>query len=158
MTVNSISSLSASYLQVLTNSASTKADQASLSLPQDSSSDISPVARFLSQLQQIQQQDPAKFQQITSKIAGRLRDAATAAQKQGNSSQADQLNQLADQFQQAADTGQVPTAQALQQAGLSGHHHGGSRISNLFQQSTSDSDSPSLLSTLLTTSNSNTTS
>jgi hypothetical protein len=79
--------------------------------------------QILSRLQQIQQQDPAQFQQMATTIAGRLQQAAENAKSQGNTSQADQLNKLADLFQNAASSGQVPSAQALQQAGLSGHHH-----------------------------------
>jgi hypothetical protein len=77
-------------------------------------------------LQQLQQQSPDQFKQITANIAAKLQHAAKDAQGQGNAAWANELNQLASQFQTASTTGQMPTVQSLQQAGMSGnHHHGG---------------------------------
>jgi hypothetical protein len=92
---------------------------------QDSTPDISPMAQILSNLQQIQQQNPDQFKQITASIADKLQQLAKNAQGQGNLAWASQLSQLASQFQNASTTGQMPSAQALQQAGMSGHHHHG---------------------------------
>ena len=93
---------------------------------------ISPAASFLSMLQQIQQQNPTLFKQITSRMATQFQNQAQAAAAQGNSAQASQLKQLATEFQNSSTTGQLPSAQALQQAGFGthhgghhGHHHGG---------------------------------
>jgi hypothetical protein len=123
MTINPLSNLQLNFLQPPASPAAGNVNLTPLALPQDSTSDISQVAQILSRLQQIQQQDPAQFQQMATTIAGKLQQAAENAKSQGNTSQADQLNKLADLFQNAASSGQVPSAQALQQAGLSGHHH-----------------------------------
>jgi hypothetical protein len=89
------------------------------------------MALFLSTLQQVQQQSPDQFKQITANIAAKLQQAAKDAQSQGNSARANELNQLASQFQNASTTGQMPTVQSLQQAGMSGyHHHGGHQHTN----------------------------
>ena len=130
MTINPISSLPLSLLQPASNNNNTTANlnPASVSQPQGDSPDISPAAQFLSMLQQIQQQDPTQFQQIISQITTQLQTAAKNAANGGDTSRADQLNQLASQFQSAASNGQLPSVQTLQQAGLAGHHghhHGG---------------------------------
>ncbi|HLN04196.1 MAG TPA: hypothetical protein VK335_33225 [Bryobacteraceae bacterium] len=98
--------------------------------PADSPS-ISPAASFLSMLQQVQQQNPTLFKQITSRLATQFQNQANAAAAQGNSTQASQLKQLATEFQNSSTTGQLPSAQALQVSGFGtqhgghhGHHHG----------------------------------
>jgi hypothetical protein len=97
-----------------------------LSLSQDGAPDISGDARLLRGLQQLEQTNPQKFQQVASTLADNLRKAAQNAAGQGNASQAAQLNQLADAFQKGATDGQLPSLQDLQQAGLTGRrHHGG---------------------------------
>jgi hypothetical protein len=94
-----------------------------------------------------------------AQISGNLQTAAQAASKNGNSTTATQLNNLAAGFQNAAKGGPVPSAQDLQQAGLTGHHHhhgGGHDVSvqpsftNPFQPAT-DSNSQDLLASLLGT-------
>ena len=121
--MSSISNLSSSYLQSLqspgaTGGASTpktaknhgggaKADSAQLST----------VAQVTSALQQIQQNDPAKYQQVTKQVATNLQNAA---QSQGNSQAAGQLNQLASSFTEASNSGQLPNSQSLTK-GLSDH-------------------------------------
>jgi hypothetical protein len=99
--------------------------------PTDSPS-ISPAASFLNMLQQVQQQNPTLFKQITSRLATQFQNQANAAAAQGNSTQASQLKQISTEFQNSSTTGQPPSAQALQQAGFGtqhgghhGHHHGG---------------------------------
>lgn len=89
---------------------------------QADSPNISPAASFLSTLQRIQQQNPTSFKQLTSRVAAQLQNAAKSASTRGNSSQASQLNQLATEFQNSSTTGQLPSAQALQQAGFGAHH------------------------------------
>ena len=94
---------------------------------QADSPNISPAASFLSSLQKMQQQNPIAFQKITSQVAAQLQSAAKSAATLGNSTQAGQLSRLATEFQNCSTTGQIPSAQALQQAGLGaqgGHHYG----------------------------------
>ena len=162
MNISAISNLLPSVLQSNgNNNRAGNASQISFNAPQDIASDISPAARFLSRLQQLEQTDPAQFQQVISNLVQQLQTAAQTAEKNGNSSQADQLNTLASQFQSAAVNGQTPTVQDLQQAGLAGHHHHGhhhgtqqtgqtSRNGPLaaFQTPASDFDTQNLLSNI----------
>ena len=114
------------------------------------------MAMFLSTLQQLQQQSPDQFKQITANIAAKLQQAAKDAQSQGNATWANELNQLANQFQTASTTGQMPTVQSLQQAGMSGHHHHGGHhhstqagqtdLSSIFQTQNTDTNGQDLTS------------
>ena len=101
-------------------------------------------------LQQIQQQNPTLFKQITSRLATQFQNQANAAAAQGNSKQASQLKQLATEFQNSSTTGQLPSAQALQEAGFGthqggrhGHHHGGGNPPQI------NNDPTSLLNSIL---------
>ena len=157
MTINPLTSLLPVNLQPgnsVNRTSPNPFSSAQTSAPTDSPS-ISPAASFLSMLQQVQEQNPALFKQITSQIASQLQNQAQAAAAQGNSSQASQLNQLATEFQNSSTTGQLPSAQALQQAGFGahhghhGHHHGGNG-------SPVNNDPTSLLNSILGTSTSTT--
>jgi hypothetical protein len=93
------------------------------------SGDISPLAQFLSRLQQIQQQNPVRFKQVAENVATRLQKAAQNAQSSGNTAHASELNQLAAEFQNSAQTGQLPSIQDLQQ--VLGGHHGSHPLGNV---------------------------
>ena len=127
MNINSVTSLLPGNLQPLAWTANINNSAGSAASVQQSADTqtLSPAAQFLSQLQQLQTQNPQQFQSIVTQISGRLQQAATAASNQGNTAQASQLNALAQSFQNAGSGGALPTAQQLQQAGLGGHHHGG---------------------------------
>ena len=126
MMINPLSSLQSLLQPVSNNTAAGNTNSVSpADTFQDGTSNISPMAMFLSNLQQMQQQNPDQFKQITANIAAKLQQAAKDALSKGNSAWADQLNQLASQFQNASTTGQMPAVQSLQQAGMSGHHHHG---------------------------------
>ena len=105
---------------------------------------LSPFAQMLSDLQQLQQSNPTQYQQVTQQIATNLQSAAQTAQNDGNSTAASQLNQLATDFTNASQSGQLPNIQDLAQ-GLSGtgghhhHHHGGHHSSTDSDSSTTDS-------------------
>ena len=144
MTINPLTSLQPSLFQPVSNNASAgnSSTVSSTTTPQDSTADISPTAVFLSMLQQVQQQNPGQFQQITTNIANKLQQAAKDAQSQGDSSRANQLNQLASQFQNAGTTGPLPSPQALQQAGIfSHHHHGGHHVHHSPESTRTDASS-----------------
>jgi flagellar hook-basal body complex protein FliE len=81
---------------------------------------ISPTATFLNELSQLQQRNPSQFSQVLTRITNRLNQAAQKAASTGNSQQAAQFHQLAASLQSAASGGPLPTAQQLQQAGLTG--------------------------------------
>ena len=91
---------------------------------------VSPLGELMSKLQQLQQQDPTQFKQVAGQLATSLQQAS---HQSGNDDGV--LSQLANGFQQAAQTGQMPTLQPLTAAGGqsasgqtvqhrgSGHHH-----------------------------------
>jgi len=123
--------LSSSYLQSILNTAiqgtasTTKTAASSVSgiaNPSDSGQ-LSPFAQLMTTLQQLQQSDPAKYQQVTQSIATNLQSAAQTAQAGGNTTAANQLNHLATDFTTASKSGQLPSVQDLAQAIGGGHHH-----------------------------------
>ena len=77
---------------------------------------ISSRGQLLADLQQLQTQDPAKFQQVVTQIAQELQ---AAAQQQGQTPQGQFLSNLAAKFQNVATTGDLS-----QLRGHHGHHHG----------------------------------
>ena len=159
MNLNPVTSLLPSYILPFNSTANSlkSANSASSVQQQADVLGLSPAAQFLNQLQQLQTQSPQQFQAAISQLTGQLRQAAATASNNGNTSQANQLTQLANSFQNAANGGPLPTAQQLQQAGLSGqHHHGGghhgssqSTALNAFQaSSTADSQNQSLIASI----------
>src|SRR5271156_5243742 len=130
-TVGSVNNiLSSSYLQSLLTSArqntgtagQTSGTSASSIGQQPDSTHLSPFAQLLSTLQQLQQSNPTKYQQVTQQIATNLQSAAKTAQTDGSSTAANQLSQLATDFTSASNSGQLPNIQDLAQA-VSGHGH-----------------------------------
>jgi hypothetical protein len=133
--MGSINNLTSSYLQsvlnttlqsagLTTNTTGNNPNSGAVSsaAPQSDNGQLSPFAQLMSTLQQLQQSDPAKYQQITQQIATNLQSAAQTAQTEGNSAAANQLNQLATDFTNASKSGQLPNIQDLAQA-VGGHHH-----------------------------------
>jgi hypothetical protein len=131
MSTSSINNLSGSYLQSILGTAfqdagltSVKINDASSTSLQPDKSRLSTFAQLMSTLQQLQQTDPAKYQQVTQQIATNLQNAAQTAQADGNTSAATQLNKLAADFSNASQSGQLPNMQDLAKA-VGGHHHHG---------------------------------
>jgi hypothetical protein len=165
MNVNSLSSIASPYIQSLisnavssaTNSSSTtgsSVSQSSLTQPQDANQ-LSPFAQILSTLQQLQQSNPTEYQQVTSQIATNLQSAAKTATADGDTSQANELNQLATDFQNASQNNTLPNVQDLAQA-LSGqgHHHHGHHMSSSSDSSSTSTDPTSSAGTSTSTSSS----
>jgi hypothetical protein len=173
-----LNTLNSSYLQSIigsafqgvgstsqTNTGSSAVDSSSLVQSSDNSR-LSPFAQLLNTLQQLQQTDPAKYQQVTGQIATNLQSAAQTAQADGNTTAANQLNQLATDFTNASKNGQLPNVQDLAQA-VGGHHHhhhshhaaAGSDSSSCATgtSNTSSTDPSQLLSQLLSAFQSNST-
>ena len=134
--MSTINPLSSNYLQSILSNAlqntglntnqtssgnATGIDPSSIGLQPDNSR-LSPFAQLMSTLQQLQQSDPAKYQQVTQQIATNLQSAAQTAQSDGNSSAASLLNQLSGDFTNASTSGQLPDIRDLAQA-MTGHHH-----------------------------------
>jgi hypothetical protein len=149
--VGSINTLSSSYLQSIlsdlqqtgstSNSPANGNTTNGLTSSVGSSSDnsqLSPLAQVLSTLQQLQQSDPTEYQQLTGQIATNLQTAAQTASADGNTAAANQLNQLATDFTNASQSGQLPNIQDLAQAIGGGHHHGHHHHS---EAASSDTDS-----------------
>jgi hypothetical protein len=137
MSIGSINPLSNSYLQSILTSAVQGAgltanatgnnrsgiDALSSVVQPPDNSRLSPFAQLMSELQQLQQSDPAKYRQVTQQIATNLQSAAQTAQADGNTTAATQLNQLASDFTSASTSGQLPNIQDLAKAIGGGHHH-----------------------------------
>jgi hypothetical protein len=191
MSTSAIGNISSSYLQELLASAVQSAGvsvsaaasntSGAASSQQSDSSRLSPFAQLASTLQQLQQSNPTEYKQVTAQIATNLQSAAQTAQSEGNSGAATQLTQLATDFTNASQTGQLPNLQDLAQAvsgGSGGRHHhhhraesssndsssagSGAAASSSFPASSSSTSSPSqalsqLLSSLFQTSDSQST-
>jgi len=142
-----ISSLSTSYLQSILNAGLQNTSSAGNSqsstgtssvTAQSENGQLSPFAQVMSTLQQLQESNPTEYQQVTQQIATNLKSAAQTAQANGNTTQANQLNQLAADFTSASKSGQLPNVQDLAQA-MGGHHH----HHHHFHAASSDADSSS---------------
>jgi len=149
-----ISSLSNNYLQSALSAAFQSAGLTSNTTGSTSSvtgqadqQQLSPLARLMNTLQQIQQSDPAKYKQVTQQIATNLQDAAKTAQAEGNSTAANQLNQLATDFTNASQSGQLPNVQDLAQAAGGHHHHHHAHAASTDSDTDSSSTSTSTSST-----------
>ncbi|MGI8991787.1 MAG: hypothetical protein ACR2I2_19680 [Bryobacteraceae bacterium] len=158
MSTSSINNLSSAYLQPILSAlqdaglAATKTNASnsvseidlSVSISQlPDHSRLSPFAQLVSTLQQLQESDPAKYQQVTQQIATNLQSAAQTAQSDGNAAQASQLNKLASDFTNASKTGQLPDIQDLAQAagGRHGHRHSHSAAADSDGDSSANSSS-----------------
>lgn len=142
MSIGAIASLGVGYLQSLLGSGKSTSgttanslDPSSLTLPKDSPQ-LSPFAQLMSTLQHLQQTNPAQYQQVTQQIATNLQKAAATAQASGNTTQANSLNQLATDFTNASQNGQLPNVKDLAQAAGAGHHHGGHHHAGSTQDAT----------------------
>lgn len=103
------------------------------------SSQLSPFAQLLSTLQQLQQSNPTEYASVTKQIATNLTAAAQTATQNGNTTQANQLTQLAKDFTTASTGGQLPNIQDLAQALRGGaHRHHVQSSSNTSGASDSD--------------------
>lgn len=100
-------------------------EQSLLTAMEASSAGISPTASFLSHLEMIQQENPAEFSKVETSVATQLHDDASRAAIEGEEIQADKLNHVATVFETSAQSGLLPTLDALHEAGLSqDHYHG----------------------------------
>ena len=114
-----ISPTGANLLLQATNPAQSKTAAGSLGSGAASigdSAQISAPAQLYAELQQLQTQNPAEFNQVVTNIANQLQ---TAAQQAGNTPQGQFLSNLASQFQNVANGGDLSQLQPKPQ----GHHH-----------------------------------
>ena len=142
-------------INALTDLSNTTGGQGSGGTTQ-SSATISGPGQLLSDLQQLQTQDPTQFTQLVSQIASQLQTAAQQTQGQ----QSDFLSNLASKFQSVANGGSLSQLQP-QQSGGHHHHHvqqaysqnsqdQSQGVSGLAQPSDSQSSSNSVLQQLFT--------
>jgi hypothetical protein len=161
MSTGSINPLSNSYLQsilgsVLQNTGlttnNTNASSSGIgsmsAVQQADSGQLSPFAQLMSTLQQLEQSNPTEYKQVTAQIATNLQTAAQTATSEGNTTAAAQLTQLANDFNTASTSGQLPNVQDLAQAVGGGHHHHHHHA----QSASSDSDSANSASSTASTS------
>jgi len=152
MSISPISNVS-SYLQSVLSTTlqgaglTTKTNASSLQSPSDNSQ-LSPFVQAMNTLQQLQQSDPTKYQQVTQQIATNLQAAAQTAQSAGNTTAANQLNQLATDFTNASTSSQLPNIQDLAQA-MGGHHHHHHHHSSATSSTSSSSSASSTQNSLL---------
>jgi hypothetical protein len=118
--------------------ASTGDTEESLLMAMESSSTgISPTASFLSHLEMLQQANPAEFSKVAASISQQLQIDAKTAAIDGNVTQADKLNHVAAVFQASVESGQLPTVDALHEAGVSrDHFHGHETAQELLNAAT----------------------
>ena len=112
---------------------------------------LSPFAKLTIALRRLQQSDPTQYQQVTQQIATNLQGAAQTAESNGHPIVASHVNQLADVFTSASQSGQLPNLQDLAQAvGISHpyllHHH--RRVDTV---PTAQSDAPNPMGVILDT-------
>ncbi len=174
MNISSLSTNSNSWIQQLesaafsalnssqNNASGTSGTSGSTSMPQDGSPQLSPFAQIMSTLQQLQQSNPTEYSQVTQQIASGLQSASQQAQASGNSSEAQQLSTLANDFTNASTSGQLPNVSDLAQAIGGGHHHhhhegsGGSSSSTSSSSGSSSSSSSASGSSSSSSTNSST--
>ena len=142
MTISPVSSLYQNSLQSIGSMLSASSTGGPVSSnynnadPSSDASQLSPAAKMLQALQELQQQNPAEFKKLAADMSSHLKTEAATATQNGNTAQATALTNLAGIFQTASQTGTAPTAQALDQAGATTgataaahgyhhHHHGG---------------------------------
>jgi hypothetical protein len=164
--MGAINNLTNSYLQSIIDSTlqkpgvqtdapgSANGASATLLQSQPDNSGLSPLGQLLSTLQQLQQSNPTQYQQVTQQIATNLQDAAQTAQKDGNTTAANQLSQLATDFTNASQNNQLPNIQDLAKALGGGHHHHHSHAASSDPNSDSSSTDSSTGTTSSTSSSS----
>src|SRR5580698_5399426 len=115
MSTNSVNNLTSSYLQSIVSSAlqNTSVQNTAIAAPppQSDQTQVSPLGKVLSELQQLQQSNPGEYQQVTQQIATNLQNAAQTATSSGNTAAASQLTQLSKDFSNASTSDQLPNIQ-----------------------------------------------
>jgi len=111
-----------------------------------STANISQSGQLLSNLQQLQAQNPTEFTSLTGQIATQLQNAAQAQSQAGNNAASQFLMNLSNMFENASTTNSLSQLLAQLQM-MSQHHH---------HNSTYDSNGMTITSTTTTTTTSTT--
>jgi hypothetical protein len=108
MSVSSVISTS-SILQTSTvSSTASVSDVAQIDRPE--SAGVSQMADLMKQLEELSKSDPEKFKKVMSSLADQIQEQADQAEQAGDG-RASLLNEMAQKFKQAADTGDVSALQ-----------------------------------------------
>lgn len=120
MNITSLSSLveTASVSNVARNQQTQRLQ--SSGMPQDGPPEMSAIANYMQQLEQLQESDPDKFKEVSGKIAAQLKEAAASATESGDAKQAEALTDLASKFETAATDGTMPDLAPPEGAGSAG--------------------------------------
>jgi hypothetical protein len=96
-------------------------------LPSATQTTVSPEGGLFGQLSQLSQSNPDEFKQVAAEISQKLKDEAG----QATGDKATFLNNLADKFNQAAQSGDMSSLKPSSSHGhhKHGHHHGGAGAS-----------------------------
>ncbi len=125
--MSTIASLSTGYLPSLLNSLAAKSTRpvnlainttsvsATISYGSQDSAQLSPLAQFIAQLQNLQESNPTEYKSFLSQIASNLKVAAVSATKSGDSYAASEYDSLVNGFTSAAKSGSLPDIQDLVQ-------------------------------------------
>ncbi len=144
MNVSSISDLARQHMLSILGYSSTgqSSSSSNLSIGSSNSSSagtLSPFAQMLTELQQMEQANPAQYAQVSSQISTNLAAASSQAQVRGNTKLATSLSTLSKDFSSAAQSGQLPsvtdlmnTMQIARQNGNDGSYPSGSSTSGSF--------------------------
>jgi hypothetical protein len=134
--VGSIANAASNFLNSGATSSSS-ATPATSSTPA-ATTQLSPVGSLLNQLQQVLQSNPAKFAKVTAAISTKLQKAAVQVQANGDAGLANKLNALAQTFQTASQTGQMPSLSSLQ-AAVTGSSSQGTGLAAAYQAASQNS-------------------
>ncbi len=148
-TINTIDSSLLSEISSYQASQTSGSTQATppASVASSDSINFSQVAQLFQQLQQLQTSNPTEFKQVLTDAATQFK---TAAGQQTDPAAAGFLSNLSDQFQTAADTGNLSALQPAANGahgGHHGHHHHHSEPASTADPSTTTN--PDLITSLL---------
>ena len=108
-----IGSLFGNAIQGVTSTKNNARTNATTANQPSDTSQLSPLAQFFSTLQQVLQSNPGQYQQLTQLIASSLNQIG---QQSGNAGSSNPLSQLARDFSNAANTGNLPDVSGLANA------------------------------------------
>jgi hypothetical protein len=113
MNVSSISDLARQHMLSILGYSSTGqiASTSNLTIGSATSSTtgtLSPFAQMLTEMQQMEQANPAQYAQVSQQISTNLAAASSQAQARGNTKLATSLSTLSKDFSSAAQSGQLP--------------------------------------------------
>jgi len=144
MNVSSISDLARQHMLSILGYSSTAQSSSTGSLSMgtstgSTSTTLSPFAQMMTELQQMEQANPAQYSQVSQQISTNLAAASSTALARGNTKLATSLSTLSKDFASASQSGQLPnitdlmsTMQTARQSGNDGSYPSGTASSGSF--------------------------